>query len=89
MWMVRRAIRADAVDMKKRALATFLWFYSAWYLGAMVAHVLGVSPALGPIFGTAAAAMIAVDPRHLIWDRPATAVRASATGPSRSVQNPA
>ncbi len=57
--------------MKKRALAAVLWFYAAWYTGAMVAQVLGLSPALGPIFGTAAAAMVAGDPRGLIWHRPA------------------
>ena len=79
----------DPERMKKRALATFLWFYSAWYAGAMVAHVLGVSPALGPIFGTAAAAIIAVDPRHLIWNRPTTAGAVSGMTPARSVQNAA
>jgi hypothetical protein len=57
--------------MKKRALAALLWFYSAWYLGAMVAHVLGLSDALGPIFGAAAAAIVAGDPRRIIWTRPA------------------
>ena len=75
--------------MKKRAIATALWFYAGWYAGAMVAHVLGVSSALGPIFGTAAGAIIAVDPRNLIWSRPTTAGIASAMTPSRSVQNPA
>ncbi len=75
--------------MKKRAVATVLWFYSGWYAGAMVAHLLGVSAALGPIFGTAAAAIIAVDPRNLIWNRPSIAGMSSAMTPSRSVQNPA
>jgi hypothetical protein len=70
MWMVRNGNAADARVMKKRALAAVLWFYAAWYVGAMVANVLGVSGALGPIFGTAAAAIIAGDPRRLIWNRP-------------------
>ncbi|HLO35978.1 MAG TPA: hypothetical protein VK194_07840 [Candidatus Deferrimicrobium sp.] len=58
--------------MKKRAFAALLWFYTAWYAGAMLAHILGLSVALGPILGTAAAAIIAGDPRHLIWTRPPT-----------------
>jgi hypothetical protein len=55
--------------MKKRALAALLWFYAAWYCGALAAHFLGLSEALGPILGTAAAAIIAGDPRRLIWSR--------------------
>jgi hypothetical protein len=67
----------DASAMKKRALATILWFYAAWYAGAMVAHVLGLSAALGPILGTAAAAIVAGDPRRIIWTRPAPSSAAS------------
>lgn len=55
--------------MKKRALAAVLWFYSAWYAGAMIAHVLGLAEALGLILGTAAAGIIVGDPRHRIWNR--------------------
>ena len=67
--------------MKKRVLAAVLWFYAAWYTGAMVAHFLGLSPALGPILGTAAAAIVAGDPRHLIWSRRAATSRAEARVP--------
>jgi hypothetical protein len=52
---------------KKRVLAVFLWFYAGWYAGAMLAEFLGISPALGPIIGAAAAALIAGDPRGFIW----------------------
>jgi hypothetical protein len=38
-----------------------------WYAGALVSTLLGVSPALGPILGTAAAALVGGDPRRLIW----------------------
>jgi hypothetical protein len=70
----------DPADMKKRALAAVLWFYSTWYAGAMIAHVLGLSEALGPILGTAAAALIAGDPRGVIWTRaPRTPSRPMAT----------
>jgi len=53
--------------MKKRIFATFMWFYVGWYGGAMLAEFLGVSPILGPIIGTAAAALFAGDPRRIIW----------------------
>lgn len=59
--------------MKKRALSAVLWLYTGWYAGAMLAHVLGVSVALGPIVGVAAALIIAGDPRGVIWTRPAAA----------------
>jgi hypothetical protein len=53
--------------MKKRVLAAFLWFYTGWYAGALVANLLEVSPMLGPILGAAAAAIIVGDPRRIIW----------------------
>lgn len=53
--------------MVKRMLAAILWFYAGWYAGATIAVFLGISPALGPILGTAAAAIIAGDPRRIIW----------------------
>lgn len=67
--------------MKKRVAATLLWFYSMWYAGAMIATLFGLSPALGPILGTAAAAIVGGDPRNLIWSRPtAGAARPAALG---------
>ena len=60
--------------MKKRVASTFLWFYVGWYCGAMLAAALGVSPILGPIIGISAGALIAIDPRHFVWDRDVTAV---------------
>ena len=56
--------------MKKRVLATVLWFYAGWYTGAMIASLAGLSPVLGPILAVAAAGIIAGDPRRLIWTRP-------------------
>ena len=53
--------------MKKRALATGLWFFAGWYAGNAIAYALGVSELLGPIVGTAAAVLVATDPRHLFW----------------------
>ncbi len=53
--------------MVKRIAAAMLWFYVAWYTGAVVADLLGVSPILGPILGMAAATLIAIDPRNIVW----------------------
>jgi hypothetical protein len=55
--------------MKKRVLSAFLWFYSFWCLGTMVSFAFGLTPALGLILGTAAAAIFAGDPRGIIWTR--------------------
>ncbi len=66
--------------MTKRILAAILWFYTGWYAGAMLAEILSVSPALGPIIGAAAAGIIFMDPRRMIWTaravRPASAPEA-------------
>ncbi len=60
--------------MKKRALSGLLWFYGVWYAGAMIADAFGLSPALAPILATAVAAIVAADPRRIIWTRPASSV---------------
>ena len=65
--------------MKKRVLSAFLWFYCGWYAGAMIASIVGISPMLGPIVGAAAAALIAGDPRGIIWHRTAAAPSLNAT----------
>lgn len=71
------------VHMKKRLLATVLWFFAGWYAGAVIAYFVGVSPMLGPILGAAAAALIAVDPRGVIWatQRPTAAPAATGSQP--------
>ena len=74
--------------MKKRVLATGLWFYAAWFAGAMIAFATGLSPALGPILGTAAGAVVGLDPMHLIWPRTATTNVAPRVA-TLPVQNPA
>ena len=58
---------ANLLAMKKRIVAAILWFNAAWFMGAALAFAMGLSPALAPILAIAAAAIIAVDPRHLIW----------------------
>jgi hypothetical protein len=63
-------------DMKRFAAAV-IWFYAGWTAGALIDFVAGLSgltigPVLGIVLGTAAAALIAGDPRRLIWSRPTT-----------------
>ena len=58
----------------KRAAAALIWFYTGWTAGALIDYVgtlqgLSIGPALGIILGTAAAAIIAGDPRRVIWHR--------------------
>jgi len=53
----------------KRIAAAGLWFYASWYLGSAVATLLGVPDLLGPVLGIAAAAVVGIDPRRVIWVR--------------------
>ncbi len=66
--------------MKKRTVAALLWFYTGWYAGALLAEMIGVGPALGPIIGAAAAGLIAVDPRRIIWSAKAAVAGTSSEG---------
>lgn len=68
--------------MTKRIVAAFLWFYTGWYAGAMLAEILSVSPVLGPIIGAAAAGLIVGDPRGMIWKR--QAIRPASAPKTRS-----
>jgi hypothetical protein len=65
--------------MTKRVVAAFLWFYTGWYAGAMIAAFIGINPAFGPILGVAAAGLVIVDPFQMFWARPVPAVTESAT----------
>jgi len=53
--------------MKKRLLATFLWFLTGWYAGAVLTELVSASFGLAPIIGAAAAAFVFADPLHAIW----------------------
>ena len=56
----------DAV-MKKRALASVLWFVTGYMVAAIAAWLLGVSMIVAPVVGIVAAWIVAADPRHAIW----------------------
>jgi hypothetical protein len=79
-------------SMVKRIFIAFLWFYTGWYGGALFANFLGLSPALGPLIGAVAAALIIGDPRQLIWKAksigPSITASAAAVAADSSVANP-
>ena len=82
-WVVGGPVVAHHAGMKKRILASVLWFYAGWYAGAILAEFLGVSPLLGPIIGMAAAALVAGDPRRIIWtSRPAVSAAVTTQKPT-------
>ncbi len=64
--------------MKKRVIAGVLWFYAAWYAWSVIATVIGVSEAPGPVFGVLAALLLAGDPFGRIWTSPAASTSMSA-----------
>jgi hypothetical protein len=51
--------------MAKRMLSAVLWFYTGWYAGAILAHLLGVAPIFGPVVGAIAATLMAGDVRKI------------------------
>ena len=53
--------------MTKRIVAALLWFYTGWYLGAEIAYGLSLDPALGPVMGMAAAAVLVYNPGGVLW----------------------
>ena len=58
--------------MRRRILAAVLWFYTGWTAGAFLDFMVidsPMGPMLGPLLGTAAAALFVGDPRRIIWRR--------------------
>ncbi len=53
--------------MSKRVAAGVLWFFAAWYAWNIIATIIGVSEAPGPVFGLLAAVLLAGDPFGRIW----------------------
>lgn len=51
----------------KRIAVGALWLFSFWYLGSIVAALVGVPDVVGPVLGMAAGAVVVLDPRHVIW----------------------
>jgi hypothetical protein len=70
-----------------------LWFYTFWTAGAFVEYIASqngftIGPAFGLVLGTAAAALFAGDPRHVIWARSA-AEQCRAIAMARTIRTPA
>jgi len=65
----------------KRIVAGPLWFLVGWYAGSAAAWAFGLGPFVAPIVGVALATLIVMDPRGVIWDRPAPGV-AKPTAPA-------
>ena len=62
--------------MKKRVAAGVLWLFAGWYVGNVLAWMLGVSWALGLVLGIGAALLIAGDPLQVIWQPAADMAKA-------------
>jgi hypothetical protein len=69
----------------KRIVAAPLWFLVGWYIGSAAAWSLGLGPLVAPIVAVALAALIVVDPRRMIWERPSTAEPATAASTGAKV----
>jgi hypothetical protein len=57
--------------LKRRLVAAIAWFLVGWYAWSILALLFGAPEIPGPVFGAAIAALIAGDPRRIIWTRPA------------------
>ena len=55
--------------MVKRVLAFALWGYAAWYAFAYVADATGGPPIVALVGGLIVGAVVAIDPRHVVWKR--------------------
>jgi len=64
--------------MKKRIVAGLLWFYAFWYAGALAAQALGLPDLTGLGLGVFLGIVVAWDPMHRIWSRPARPARVKA-----------
>ena len=54
--------------MVRRVLAAIFWFVAvgAWY--GFASFAFGLPQALGPFVAVAIAALVAIDPAHVIWE---------------------
>lgn len=59
--------------MKKRLLATSIWFYGAWTAAAGTTYLFGWNEAIAPVVGLLAGVVVWFDPKHVMWPRAAHA----------------
>jgi hypothetical protein len=61
--------------MKKRTLATALWFLAGWSGGALLVGLMGLPSILGFAPGIALGALVRLDPGGFLWKHQATGPR--------------
>jgi hypothetical protein len=69
-WSLPLATRPTTLrDMKKRLLASALWFYATWYGLSILANLTGMPGSAGPVIALAVALFVGMDPMHRIWTK--------------------
>lgn len=58
--------------MKKRNLATVLWFLAGWSAGGLLVGIMGLPSVLAFVPGVLIAGLVRWDPAGWLWTRPAT-----------------
>ena len=53
--------------MKARVIAVPLWFLAGWFVGAMMAWMIGLTALAAPAVAVAAAAFVYFDPGNVFW----------------------
>ena len=81
--------QAQTRGMVKRAATALLWLFAVAWGFNLISAVSGIPPTIGPAIALAIAALVGVDPLHLIWpvtERPPTGAdrREAAKGRVRS-----
>ncbi len=55
--------------MAKRLVAALLWFLVGWCFYELAWSLLAFPRAVGPLFGTALAALVTLDPLAVFWPK--------------------
>jgi hypothetical protein len=58
--------------MRKRNLATVLWFLAGWSGGGLLVGIFGLPSVMAFVPGILMAGLVRWDPAGLLWSRPAT-----------------
>ena len=71
--LVSEATAAHPSGMKKRIVASFLWFLVGWQAGGVLVGLMAMPAVLGFVPGIAMAVFVLWDPTHRMSTRPAQA----------------
>ena len=72
--------------MKKRLLATSIWFYGAWTAAAGTTFLFGWNESIAPVVGLLAGVIVWFDPKHVIWHRAAQVPNREPAAPQKLAQ---